>query len=145
VAVVIDTGAVLRSHHYMRTERPPVLWDLSVDDEEIFYRLLGEAIAHGLGRGNELGGLTLKADNIVVEHDDGLTEPGDYIGITILGPIGDWSPEQAWPVDAGATFVNTDLHGAAAEAHLTFGYTRASPEGGGSITLFLPGVRIQPS
>lgn len=143
--MIIDTGAVLRSHEYMRTERPPVLWDLSVDDEEVFYRLLGEVIAHGLALGNELGELTLKADNIVVEPDDGLTEPGDYIGITVLGPAGDWSPEQKWPVEDGATFINADLHGAAEEADLTFGYTRAMPEGGGSVTLFVPAVRLQPA
>jgi hypothetical protein len=142
--MIIDTGAVLRSHEYLRTERPPVLWDLTVADDEVFYRLLGEVIAHGLGRGNELGELTLKADNIVVEPDDGLTEPGDYIGITVIGPSGDWHPEQKWPVDAGTTFVNADLHRAATEAHLIFGYTRAHPDGGGSITLFLPAVRPQP-
>lgn len=139
--MIIDTGAVLRSHPYMRTERPPRLWDLSVDDDEAFFRLLGETIAHGLTRGNELADLTLKADNIIVEHDDGLTEPGDYIGITVIGPAGDWYPEQRWPVDIGSTFVNDDLHGAATEAQLTFGYTRAYPEGGGSVTLFVAASR----
>jgi hypothetical protein len=142
--MIIDTGAVLRSHEYMRTERPPLLWNLSVDDEEALFRLLGETIAHGLGRGNELGELTLKADNIVVEHEDGVTEPGDYIGITVIGPAGDWYPEQTWPVDEDTTFVNPDLHRAATGAGLTFGYTRGYPEGGGSVTLFFTGRRTQP-
>ncbi len=125
----------------MRTERPPRLWNLSVGEDEVFFRLLGETIAHGLTRGNELADLTLKADNIVVEHDDGLTEPGDYIGITVLGPNGDWHPEQRWPVDADTNFVNADLHDTAAQARLTFGYARAYPEGGGSITLFFAASR----
>jgi hypothetical protein len=135
-AVIIDTGAVLRAHDYMRIERPSRLWKLSADDET-FFRLLGEAIAHGLSRGNELGELTLKADNIVVETDD-LTVPGDYVGITVVGPAGDWFPEQRWPVDPATTFVNSDLHLAARGADLIFGYTRAYPDGGGSVTLYFP-------
>ena len=125
----------------MRTERPPLLWDLAVDDDEGFFRLLGEAIAHGLTRGNELDELTLKADNIVVEHDDGTTHPGDYVGITVIGPVGEWAPEQRWPVETGTEFANADLHRAATELDLTFGYTRAHADGGGSITLFFPASR----
>jgi hypothetical protein len=134
--VVIDTSAVLRAHEYMRLERPPLLWNLAADDEA-FFRLLGETIAHGLARGNELGELTLKADNLVFEDDD-LTDPGDYVGISVIGPRGDWYPEQRWPIHGEATSASPDLHTAAIAADLIFGYTRAHSGGGGSVTLLFP-------
>ena len=120
--MIIETGAVLRAHEYMRIERPPLLWNLSVDPEP-FFRLLGEMISYGLTRGNELGELTLKADNITVGLD-GPPHPGDYVGITILG-TGGWAPEQTWPLDTGSedSFVTPDLHEAAigADLHLQQG------------------------
>ena len=136
-AVIIDTGAVLRAHDYMRVERPPLLWDLSAEPEA-FFRLLGEMISRGLTRGNELGGLTLKADNITI-GPDGPADPGDYVGITVFG-AGDWSPEQIWPLDPATEepFVTPDLHDAAAAADLIFGYTRGLGADSGSITVFFP-------
>ena len=137
VVVIIDTGAVLRAHAYMQIERPPLLWNLSVD-ADAFFRLLGEMISRGLTRGNELGELTLKADNIAV-GPDGPADPGDYVGITVLG-AGDWSPEQIWPLDPAAEepFVTPDLHEAAAAVDLVFGYSRVLNADSGSITVYFP-------
>ena len=138
--VIIDTGAVLRAHSYMQIERPPLLWNVSADPEA-FFGLLGEMICRGLTRGNELGELTLKADNIVV-GPDGPADPENYVGITVLGS-GDWSPEQTWPLDPATdeAFVTPDLHEAAAAVDLVFGYTRVLGDDSGSITVFLPPSR----
>ena len=140
VVMIIDTGAVLRAHSYMHIERPPLLWDLSADPEG-FFRLLGEMISRGLTRGNQLGELTLKADNMTIDPD-GPTDPGDYVGITVLG-TGDWLPEQTWPLDLGSegSFVTLDLHEAAAAVELIFGYTRVLKGDSGSITVFFPASR----
>lgn len=137
--MIIDTGAVLRAHDYMQIERPPLLWDLSAEPEA-FFRLFGEMISRGLTRGSELGELTLKADNIVI-GPDGPADPGEYVGITVLG-AGDWSPEQIFPLDSTTdeSFVTPDLHEAAAAVDLIYGYTRvlSADYDKGSITVLFP-------
>jgi hypothetical protein len=49
----MDLEALLRAHPFMKVERPPQLWSPDTEDEP-FLRMLGEMIALGLGRGNEL-------------------------------------------------------------------------------------------
>lgn len=136
--MIIDAGAVLRAHEYMRIERPPLLWNLSVDPEP-FFRLLGEMISRGLTRGNELDQLTLNANNVTIDHDEGPAAPGNYVALTVVGD-GDWSPEQTWPPAEGdhGPFVSPDLHAAAAEADPPLIYTRVFGSDSGSITALFP-------
>lgn len=99
-------------------------------------------IARGLTRGNELADLTLNANNVTIDHDDGPAAQGDYVALTIRGD-GDWSPEQRWPLaeDDAGPFVSTDLHAAAAAADPQLAYTRVlGVHGGGSITVFFPAI-----
>jgi hypothetical protein len=44
---------ILTPHGFMRTERPPLMWEADTDDER-FIPLLGEMIVVGLNAGNEL-------------------------------------------------------------------------------------------
>ena len=53
---------ILTAHGFMRTERPPLMWEADTDDER-FIPLLGEMIVVGLNAGNELAQLTLAVSN----------------------------------------------------------------------------------
>jgi hypothetical protein len=130
--------ATLRAHGFMRIERPPLLWEIDVADDRPFFRLLGELIAHGLGRGSELSELLLAASNVTIEPET-LREvaAGDYVALTIRGR-GDWGPEQTWVPASAARLVGADLDRAAREAGIAWGYTRVLGPDEGSITVLFP-------
>lgn len=129
----------------MRTEAPPEIWQPEADDET-FFRLLGEMIAAGLARENELDDLTLSFSNMVVEDSAARSIPvGDHVAMTVRG-AGDWSPEGTWARGRGASpspFVSSDLEAAAEASDTVFGYTRQTGPTDGSITVLL--ARAKPS
>ena len=138
----MDLGRLLTAHAYLRVERPPVLWAADIDDVALV-KALGEMIVAALLRGNELGDVVLRANNVSVRPDsDGepmtAPAPGDYVALSILG-AGDWSPEVHWrPGKAGTPVLVTEgLDTAARSAGIPYAYTRSDGDGG-SVTVFLP-------
>src|ERR671936_553093 len=96
---------ILTAHGFMRTERPPLMWEADTNDER-FIPLLGEMIVVGLNAGNELAQLTLAVSNVTVEEDEDpeetpWVEPGDYVAVTVQGP-GRWS-DDVWRSGDGPT------------------------------------------
>jgi hypothetical protein len=136
----MDLEALLRAHAFMKVERPPQLWSPDTEDEP-FLRMLGEMIALGLGRGNELEDLTLSVSNVVVEPDEDDDEvewvpEGEYVAITVRG-AGAWD-DDTWRVGQGPTTGLLCNVGPAADfAGAVYAYTRdLVPEG--SVTALLP-------
>jgi hypothetical protein len=117
---------------------PPEPWNLEADDEP-FFRSLGELIATGLSRGNELTDLTLSAANVTVDASAGGELPvGDLVAVTIRGR-GDWSPERTWRPGRGddpTPFVSSDLEQALAASGAVHAYARQTAPDEGSITVF---------
>jgi len=134
----VSVEAMLRAHSYMRTGRPSDRWDPDVDDQT-FFALLGEMIVVGMHRGNDLGELTLSVTNVtVMPGAEGPIPAGDHVAITVSGR-GDWTPEQTWSREAGASeepFVTTDLEAAIVASDAIYGYTQASAEAGGITAMF---------
>ena len=136
----MELGPLLNAHGYLRVERPPVLWEAAADDVALV-RTLGEMIAAGLQRGNELGDIVLRANNVTVfaDPDEELTvpAPGDYVALSILG-AGDWRPEIHWrPGQPGApVLVSGGLDRAARAAGIPYAYTRSDGDSG-SVTVFV--------
>ena len=133
--------AILRAHGFMRTERPPELWEADTRDE-LFLPMLGEMIAMGLGRGNELADLTLNVSNTTVEPEDDPDQEGewipegDYVAVTVKGP-GMWADDM-WRAGQGPTKgLLYDVGPAAETAGAVFAYTR-DLGAEGSVTVFLP-------
>lgn len=128
----------LRAHAFMRVERPPLLWE--ADTEEMpFLALVGEMIAAGLVRGNDLSELVLSFSNVTVDESaaDHRVAQGDYVAITLRGG-GDWKPEEVWWSEAPpAEGVIAGLDAHLREAGSVYAYSR-SIDGDGSITVFLP-------
>ena len=130
---------ILTAHGFMRTERPPLMWEADTDDER-FIPLLGEMIVVGLNAGNELAQLTLAVSNVTVEEEEGpedspWVDPGDYVAVTVRGP-GRWS-DDVWRSGDGPTrgmLVNVAPR--ADDAGATYAYTRAL-DGEGAVTVFL--------
>jgi hypothetical protein len=132
---------ILTAHGFMRTERPPLMWEADTDDER-FIPLLGEMIVVGLNAGNELARLTLAVSNVTVqeeEEDDAeespWVEPGDYVAVTVKGP-GRWS-DDVWRSGDGPTrgmLVNVAPR--ADDAGAVYAYTRDF-DGEGAVTVFL--------
>jgi len=98
-------------------------------------------IALGLGRGNELGDLTLNVSNVVVEPDQDDEEVewipgGEYVAITVRG-AGAWN-EDTWRAGQGpASGLLRDVGPAAEAAGAVYAYARdLAPEG--SVTALLP-------
>ena len=89
----MDLDGPLRAQTAVKVERPPALWEADTEVEP-FLALLGELIALGLGRGNELAGLTLNVANVVVEPDDedGSIPEGEFVAITVRGG-GSWDDD----------------------------------------------------
>jgi hypothetical protein len=143
--VRIAVEHVLRAHAFMRTEAPPETWQPEADDES-FFRVLGEIIAAGLARGNELADLTLSFSNMVVEDSAAGSMPvGEHVAMTVRG-AGDWSPEGTWARGRGASpspFVSSELEAAVEASDAVFGYTRQTGPTGGSITVLF--ARATPS
>jgi hypothetical protein len=133
----VSVESMLRAHSYMRTGRPSDTWDPDVDDQT-FFALLGEMIVVGMHRGNDLGELTLSITNVtVMPGAEGPIPAGDHVAITISGR-GDWTPEQTWSREAGASepFVTTDLDAAIVASDAIYGYTKASAGTGGITAMF---------
>ena len=82
---------VLRAHAFMRTEAPPETWQPEADDES-FFRVLGEIIAAGLARRNELADLTPNNKGVEVVHSiaghDGFLTEHEAIGEIIAAALG---------------------------------------------------------
>ena len=135
----MDLEAHLRSHAFMKVERPPLMWSPDTEDEP-FLLMLGEMIALGLGRGIELADLTLNVSNVTVDPDEdeeGEAIPeGDYVAVTVRG-AGVWE-DDLWRAGQGAT---TGLLGnvvaAADAAGAVYAYTR-NLGSEGSVTALLP-------
>ena len=131
--------AHLRSHAFMKVERPPLMWSPDTEDEP-FLLMLGEMIALGLGRGTELADLTLNVSNVTVDPDEdeeGESIPeGDYVAVTVRG-AGVWE-DDLWRAGQGAT---TGLLGnvvaAADAAGAVYAYTR-NLGSEGSVSALLP-------
>jgi hypothetical protein len=131
---------ILTAHGFMRTERPPLMWEADTDDER-FIPLLGEMIVVGLNAGNELAQLTLAVSNVTVEEEEDpeespWVEPGDYVAVTVKGP-GRWS-DDVWRSGDGPTrgmLVNVAPR--ADDAGAVYAYTR-DLDGEGAVTVFLP-------
>lgn len=132
---------LLRSHAFMRVERPPQLWEADAEDTTLV-PLLGEMIAARLALGGRLEDLTLNASNVVVGEDDFGDDrstspaPGEYVALTVLGEgapedDGTWTPGRAAPAGTLARFPDR-----LAAAGVRFAYTR-SFDGKGTITVFL--------
>jgi len=142
----MDLEALHRAHGFMRVEQPPLLWSPDTEDEP-FLRMLGEMIALGLGRGNELEDLTLNVSNVVVgadEEDDEVewVPDGEYVAITVRG-AGEWD-DDTWRAGQGPTVGPLCNVGPAADAAgAVYAYTRdLVPEG--SVTTVLP-RRVPPT
>ena len=138
----MDLEAHLRSHAFMKVERPPLMWSPDTEDEP-FLLMLGEMIALGLGRGTELADLTLNISNVTVdpdaEDDEGEAIPdGDYVAVTVRG-AGVWE-DDLWRAGQGATPGALGNVGPAAEAAgAVSAYTR-NLGAEGSVTALLPRV-----
>ena len=136
----MDLEAHLRSHAFMKVERPPLMWSPDTEDEP-FLLMLGEMIALGLGRGTELADLTLNISNVTVdpdaEDDEGEAIPeGDYVAITIRG-AGVWE-DHLWRAGQGPTTgLLVNVGPAANAAGAVYAYTR-NLGSEGSVTALLP-------
>ena len=135
----MDLEAHLRSHAFMKVERPPLMWSPDTEDEP-FLLMLGEMIALGLGRGTELADLTLNVSNVTVDPDEdeeGESIPeGDYVAVTVRG-AGVWE-DDLWRAGQGATTGLLGNVGTAADAAgAVYAYTR-NLGSEGSVTALLP-------
>ena len=138
----MDLDGPLRAHASLKVERPPLLWEAETEVEP-FLALLGQMIALGLGRGNELGDLTLSVSNVVVEPDEddekaGWIPGGEYVGITVRG-AGAWD-DDTWRAGQGPTSgLLRNIGPAADAAGAVHAYAR-DLAAEGSVTVFLPRV-----
>jgi hypothetical protein len=135
--------ALIRAHAFMRTERPPEIWEADTDDVR-FIPLLGEMIAAGLVGGAPLDALTFNVSNVVVPRADEPGEPaelgpppGEFVAATVrgctdLGPDHVWLPGHPPP----ASLLLGRLAERLAEAGARFAYVRRMPPEG-SVTVFL--------
>ena len=136
----MDLDGPLRAQASLKVERPPTLWEAETEVEP-FLALLGEMIALGLGRGNELGDLTLNVSNVVAEPDEDDEEvdripDGEYVAITVRG-AGAWD-DDTWRAGQGPTTGPLSTVGPAADAAgAVYAYTR-DLVAEGSVTVLLP-------
>jgi hypothetical protein len=132
---------ILTAHGFMRTERPPLMWEADTDDER-FIPLLGEMIVVGLNAGNELAQLTLAVLNVTVESEEEddpeeppWVEPGDYVAVTVKGP-GRWS-DDVWRSGDGPTRgMLVNVASRANDVGAVYAYTRDLGSEG-AVTVFL--------
>jgi hypothetical protein len=98
----VNLEPLVRAHGFMNVEHPPLTWEADTRDDD-FLRVLGEMIAIGLGRGNELAELTLNVANVTAEPDEegGWIRPGDYVAVTVRGG-GTWE-DDVWRAGQGPT------------------------------------------
>jgi len=131
----MDLDASLRVQS-LKVERPPTLWEADTELEP-FLALLGELIALGLGRGNELAELTLNVSNVVLESDEegGSIPEGEFVGITVRG-AGSWDDDVWRPGTEPTTTSLRELGRVAQAAGAVYVYERdLGPEG--TVTVFL--------
>ena len=132
--------ALLRAHGFMRTERPPALWEARTELERLV-PLVGEMIAAALAGGGVLEQLTLAAANVAIEPpeegDDGaqLPPPGEYVAISVRGAT-DLGPDARWLPGDSATGLLGRLGARLDAAGARWAYVRRLP-GEGSITVLL--------
>lgn len=136
----MDLDGPLRAQSSLKVERPPTLWEAETEVEH-FLALLGQMIALGLGRGNELGDLTLNVSNVVVEPDQDDEEVewipgGEYVAITVRG-AGAWNDDTWCAGQRPTTGPLRDVGTAAAAAGAVYAYSRDLAPGG-SVTALLP-------
>ena len=133
----MDLDGPLRAQTAIKVERPPALWEADTETEP-FLALLGELIALGLGRGNELAGLTLNVANVVVEPDDegGSIPEGEFVAITVRGG-GSWDDEVWRAGRRPDTGLFEGVGPAAERAGAVYAYARDLGDEG-SVTVFLP-------
>lgn len=139
----MDVAALLERYRQLRTERPPLLWDAQVAEED-FLPLLEALIAAARVPGTPPGRLTLAASNIVVppesveaEHEESTAPAGEYVGITLRGP-GAWTKDWTWRAgQAGPEALPGGCGAALAGSGAHFAYGRAL-RGESSVTAFLP-------
>ena len=127
---------LLLAHGFMHVEHPPLPWEADTRDDD-FLRVLGEMIAIGLARGNELAELTIAVANVAAEPDEegGWIPPGEYVAVTVRGG-GTWA-DDAWRAGQGPTGgLLVDVGPAAAIAGAVFVYARDLGSGGSVTTLF---------
>ena len=136
----MDLDGPLRAQASLKVERPPMLWEAETEVEP-FLALLGQMIALGLGRGNELGDLTRNLSNVVVEPDQDDEEAewfprGEYVAITVRG-AGAWN-DDTWRAGQGPTTgLLRNIGPAADAAGAVYAYARALAAEG-SVTALLP-------
>jgi hypothetical protein len=130
----IDLDALLRSHAFMRVERPPELWEVDVLDGP-FIRMLGELIVVGLGHHDVLAELTLNVSNVTAEDAAGV-RPGDYVAVTVCG-AGRWA-DATWTPATPEPLWSEDLTTAMRDASVALAYTRRMSDDEGSITAWIP-------
>ena len=135
--------ALLRSHGFMRVERPPEIWEADTEDVRLL-PLLGEMIASGLATGTPLAELTLSASNVVIEPPDdgeGMVDPlpGQYVALTVSG-VTDFGPDDTWhPSAPPQTGLLSRLAERLQTAGARFAYVRRIPPDG-SFTVFFSRV-----
>lgn len=134
----IDLDALLRSHAFMRVERPQELWEVDVLDEP-FIRMLGELIVVGLLHHEVLAELTLNLNNVTSDDPPDGVAPGDFLALTIRGG-GDWV-EATWTPASAEPFWSPDLDAAIRSAEAVFAYARRLSDDEGSITVWIPRSR----
>jgi hypothetical protein len=129
---------LLGSHGFMQVEHPRLMWEVDAEGEP-FLRMLGEMIAIGLARGNELAELTLSVANVTAEPDEegGSIPAGDFVAISVRGG-GRWA-DDSWRAGQDPTAgLLVDLGPAADEAGVVYAYARDLGSQGGAVTTFLP-------
>jgi hypothetical protein len=132
----VNLEPVLRAHGFMKVEHPPLVWETDTRDED-FLPVLGEMIAVGLGRGNELEDLTLSVANVTAEPDEegGWIPPGDYVAVSVRGG-GAWE-DDTWSAGQGpSTGLLASVGPAADAAGAVYAYARNLGSEGSVTTLF---------
>jgi len=132
----VNLEPLLRAHGFMKVEHPPELWGAGTEDEA-FLRVLGEMIAIGLGRGNELAELTINVANVTAAADDegGWIPPGDYVAVSVRGG-GAWEDDTWRAGQVPSTGLLVNVGPAAGTAGAGYAYSRNLGSEGSVTTLF---------
>lgn len=131
----VDLDALLRSHAFMRVERPPELWEMDVLDVP-FIRMLGEMIVVGLRHHDDLAELTLNVSNVTADDAPTGVRPGDYVAVTVRG-AGRWA-DATWTPASSEPLWSEDLSTAMRGASVALAYLRLLNEDEGSLTVWIP-------
>jgi hypothetical protein len=139
--------ALLQAHGFMKTERPPEIWEAETEDV-YFIPLLGEMIAAGICGGSPLEQLTLNVSNVVVQPDTSeeagqsrRPPEGEYVAVTVKGNT-DLGPDDSWlPGDSGQGLLGR-ISRRLVDSGACYGYVRRLPPEG-SITVFLRRAKME--